>query len=105
MRELSGWGRYPVVRGEEWVSEDLETASESVSLMRGLGRSYGDASLPACEGGALALHDFYKIIDSEWRTQGTECVLVDAEQDLRRLSPLAEVLELNEAIPFIKSRR
>jgi FAD/FMN-containing dehydrogenase len=47
MKELSGWGRHPVVRGVERLSEDLLTASEGVCLSRGLGRSYGDASLPA----------------------------------------------------------
>lgn len=46
MRELSGWGRYPVVQAEERVSERLEEASRDAVLARGLGRSYGDASLP-----------------------------------------------------------
>ncbi len=47
MQQLSAWGRVPVVEGEEVLSEDLERASEGMSLSRGLGRSYGDASLPA----------------------------------------------------------
>src|SRR5262245_17089706 len=47
MKEISGWGRHPVVRGEEREAEDLEAASEGAALSRGLGRSYGDASLPA----------------------------------------------------------
>jgi FAD/FMN-containing dehydrogenase len=47
MKQLSGWGRYPVVRAEERESEDLEAASAGAALTRGLGRSYGDASLPA----------------------------------------------------------
>lgn len=51
---LSGWGRYPVVEGRERVSEDLEAATEGASLTRGLGRSYGDASLPAPGGIAAA---------------------------------------------------
>lgn len=46
MKQLSGWGRLPVVEGLERVSEDLEAASVGVALARGLGRSYGDASLP-----------------------------------------------------------
>jgi FAD/FMN-containing dehydrogenase len=50
MQQLSGWGRVPVIEGEELLSEDLERASEGVSLSRGLGRSYGDASLPASSG-------------------------------------------------------
>jgi decaprenylphospho-beta-D-ribofuranose 2-oxidase len=46
MKELSGWGRFPVVRAPERRSEDLEAASAGAVLSRGLGRSYGDASLP-----------------------------------------------------------
>ena len=53
-RPLSGWGRHPVVSGQEIVSEDLERASAAASLSRGLGRSYGDASLPARPGGVVA---------------------------------------------------
>ncbi len=47
MSELSGWGRYPVVDGVERVSEDFEVATAGAALSRGLGRSYGDASLPS----------------------------------------------------------
>ncbi|HTO71971.1 MAG TPA: FAD-binding oxidoreductase [Myxococcota bacterium] len=47
MTELSGWGRYPVVEATERVSENFEAASAGAALSRGLGRSYGDASLPA----------------------------------------------------------
>jgi len=46
---LSGWGR-TVLPGVEERSEDLASASSRYSLSRGLGRSYGDASLPV--GGA-----------------------------------------------------
>ena len=52
MKELSGWGRHPVVRADEREAEDLEAASAGAALSRGLGRSYGDASLPA-RGSAL----------------------------------------------------
>ena len=45
--DLSGWGRYPVVSGHELRGEDLEQLSNGAALTRGLGRSYGDASLPA----------------------------------------------------------
>jgi decaprenylphospho-beta-D-ribofuranose 2-oxidase len=45
---LAGWGRYPVVGGHELRGEDLEALSSGAALTRGLGRSYGDASLPAC---------------------------------------------------------
>ena len=43
---LSGWGRHSA-QGRERVGEDLERISAEVSLSRGLGRSYGDASLPS----------------------------------------------------------
>ena len=46
MKQLSGWGRCPVVRGVERRSEDLGQTSRDARLTRGLGRSYGDASLP-----------------------------------------------------------
>ena len=46
---LCGWGRYPVVSGLEVKSEDLERITETAGLCRGLGRSYGDSSLPADE--------------------------------------------------------
>ena len=44
---LSGWGRAPVVPGHEVRSEDLARIVEGRPLSRGLGRSYGDSSLPA----------------------------------------------------------
>jgi len=52
--ELRGWGNYPVRRGHELLGEDLEGITEDVSLTRGLGRSYGDASLPAADGATVA---------------------------------------------------
>ncbi|HEV7499157.1 MAG TPA: FAD-binding oxidoreductase [Vicinamibacteria bacterium] len=42
---LSGWGRLPVA-GREVRSEDLERLTRDAVLVRGLGRSYGDSSLP-----------------------------------------------------------
>jgi FAD/FMN-containing dehydrogenase len=45
--KLAGWGRYPVVEGLEWKSEQLAAISKNATLSRGLGRSYGDSSLPA----------------------------------------------------------
>jgi FAD/FMN-containing dehydrogenase len=47
LTKLSGWGRLPVTLGREELPEDLEAASAGAALFRGLGRSYGDASLPA----------------------------------------------------------
>jgi decaprenylphospho-beta-D-ribofuranose 2-oxidase len=43
---ISGWGRIPAP-GREWLAEDLERATVGATLSRGLGRSYGDSSLPA----------------------------------------------------------
>lgn len=43
---LTGWGRVPAA-GTEVVSEDLERTTRGAVLSRGLGRSYGDSSLPA----------------------------------------------------------
>ncbi len=42
---VSGWGRVGVA-GREVCSDDLVRLSEQAILFRGLGRSYGDASLP-----------------------------------------------------------
>jgi len=47
MSTLAGWGRLPEP-GTEVLDEDLERLTEDAALSRGLGRSYGDSSLPAC---------------------------------------------------------
>ena len=44
-KTLSGWGRI-AVPGAEILSEDLERITKGAVLSRGLGRSYGDSSLP-----------------------------------------------------------
>lgn len=44
--ELSGWGRVPEP-GREVIGEDLAALTRGAALSRGLGRSYGDSSLPA----------------------------------------------------------
>ncbi|KPK14822.1 MAG: hypothetical protein AMJ62_11680 [Myxococcales bacterium SG8_38] len=43
---LSGWGRHSA-EGREHLGENLERLSAEANLSRGLGRSYGDSSLPA----------------------------------------------------------
>jgi decaprenylphospho-beta-D-ribofuranose 2-oxidase len=44
---LSGWGRVPTVAARQRLSEDLAAITVDMPLSRGLGRSYGDSSLPA----------------------------------------------------------
>lgn len=46
---ISGWGRSPWQTTDLRASESLEAASGTARLSRGLGRSYGDAALPADE--------------------------------------------------------
>jgi FAD/FMN-containing dehydrogenase len=46
---LTGWGKLPMP-GRELLGENLETATTGAVLCRGLGRSYGDSSLPAQAG-------------------------------------------------------
>jgi decaprenylphospho-beta-D-ribofuranose 2-oxidase len=46
MNTLTGWGRLPEP-GSEFIDEDLETLTRGAVLSRGMGRSYGDSSLPA----------------------------------------------------------
>lgn len=43
---LTGWGRIPAP-GREILTEDLVRGTQGAVLTRGLGRSYGDSSLPA----------------------------------------------------------
>jgi FAD/FMN-containing dehydrogenase len=52
--ELTGWGRFPVIWGQEVCGEDLKQCTEAALLSRGLGRSYGDSSLPPSTGACVA---------------------------------------------------
>ncbi|MCE5268749.1 MAG: FAD-binding protein, partial [Planctomycetaceae bacterium] len=45
--KIEGWGRFPVVDGLVFRGECLPALTEKATLSRGLGRSYGDSSLPA----------------------------------------------------------
>ncbi len=54
VRALQGWGKYPVVWGREVWGEKLEDITRAANLSRGLGRSYGDASLPAAAADLVA---------------------------------------------------
>ncbi|HYC01123.1 MAG TPA: FAD-binding oxidoreductase [Candidatus Limnocylindrales bacterium] len=53
-RTICGWGRYPRVEAFEVEGERLEEITRDVVLTRGLGRSYGDASLPPAPGMRVA---------------------------------------------------
>lgn len=46
---LEGWGRRPLP-GHELLSSELTAVTRGATLTRGLGRSYGDSSLPASAG-------------------------------------------------------
>ena len=53
--ELSGWGKYPVIDAEVIQPLGMDNVLQSISgtphksvIARGLGRSYGDSSLPMC---------------------------------------------------------
>lgn len=54
MSPLTGWGRTQRVLAHELASENLEQITRDAVLTRGLGRSYGDASLPATPGALVA---------------------------------------------------
>jgi FAD/FMN-containing dehydrogenase len=54
MSVVSGWGRVQRVPARELASESLEQITGAAVLTRGLGRSYGDASLPASPGAVVA---------------------------------------------------
>jgi len=84
LSELSGWGRRPVVRAEERLSEDLAAAGADVVLSRGLGRSYGDASLPA-DGPALGTRRADRILAFD---PDTGVLRAEAGLSLRALNAL-----------------
>src|SRR5438093_13142575 len=88
IKELSGWGRYPVVRAGEQEAEDLEAASAGATLSRGLGRSYGDASLPA-RGFALCTQRADRILSFD-ADRGV--LRVEAGRSLRALNEIFAAL-------------
>ena len=73
MSELSGWGRFPVVEGTERVSEDFERSTAGAALSRGLGRSYGDASLPVAPTDVVANSRRANRLLSRPKTARCEC--------------------------------
>jgi decaprenylphospho-beta-D-ribofuranose 2-oxidase len=83
---LAGWGRAPVVPGRELRSEDLLSVVDALPLSRGLGRSYGDSSLPAAGDGTVVsttLADRILSFDADTGVMAAEAGL--ALEDLYRL--------------------
>lgn len=67
-QELTGWGRCPTVEAVEHLVEDLERLPDDVELTRGLGRSYGDASLPINGAAAVGTRLADRILDFDSAT-------------------------------------
>jgi decaprenylphospho-beta-D-ribofuranose 2-oxidase len=88
MTKINGWGRYPVVQGHERFSEDLEATSQDALLMRGLGRSYGDASLPPLDGQTVANS-----------TLADRLIAFDAEKGVVRAEAGFSLFDLNRLFP------
>ena len=80
---LSGWGGHKV-RGRERCGEDLERISCKAHLSRGLGRSYGDSSLPSDES-SIALNT----------TLGDRILSFDDKTDLLKVESGFPLTELN----------
>ena len=81
---LSAGGHNPVVEAEELRFEELERITQDVVLSRGLGRSYGDCSLPPARGDRVAnttLADRFLAFDEH-----TGIVCVEAGLPLWRLN-------------------
>ena len=87
MKQISGWGRFPAVLGLERVAEDLETASAGAAISRGLGRSYGDASLPVAGDTALCTRRADRILR------------FDAESGVLRVEAGFSLWQLNQIFP------
>jgi decaprenylphospho-beta-D-ribofuranose 2-oxidase len=83
---LAGWGGSPVIAGREIRSEDLARITAGQPLTRGLGRSYGDSSLPApgdCQVASAVLADRILSFDPDTGTMCAEAGL--SLSDLYRL--------------------
>lgn len=86
MGKIFGWGRLGV-DGRETFSEDLAKVTRGANLSRGLGRSYGDSSLPAVS------------TDSVINTTLANRVLsLDEESLVIRVEAGASLVELNKLL-------
>jgi FAD/FMN-containing dehydrogenase len=72
---VAGWGRHPVRPGLVWRPESLQALPAGAPLLpRGLGRSYGDAAVPASEGTrVIATAGADRIIDFDPATGRLAC--------------------------------
>lgn len=92
---LHGWGRYPTVSGNEIRNLHLREAAPSATLSRGLGRSYGDASLPRRPGNTVASSlSTNSVLD--WDSQTG---LLRAEAGLTLRSVLPMLLQSGRFVP------
>lgn len=80
---IVGWGRV-AVEGTQLLGEDLHRLTEDVALSRGLGRSYGDCSLPDRAGGVVAN-----------TTLADRIIAFDAESGLMRAEAGLSLKEMN----------
>lgn len=81
-----GWGRLGVA-GREVFSEDIERATRGAQLSRGLGRSYGDSSLPASSSD--------KIVNT---TMANRVLALDERARVIRVEAGATLVELNKLL-------
>jgi FAD/FMN-containing dehydrogenase len=81
---ISGWGRFPKVEASQRKAENLEAITEGAAISRGLGRSYGDSSLPA---------KLYDIVADT--TLADRLLNFDAESGLLRGEAGLSLMELN----------
>jgi decaprenylphospho-beta-D-ribofuranose 2-oxidase len=81
---IAGWGRFPVVHGLVRKSEDLAAITAGATLCRGLGRSYGDSSLPA--------RDDLPVADT---TLADRLLSFDPDSGMLRAEAGVSLLELN----------
>jgi decaprenylphospho-beta-D-ribofuranose 2-oxidase len=83
---IMGWGRIGVP-GRELLSEDLPKITRGANLTRGLGRSYGDSSLPAAASDRVAN-----------ATLANRVLAFDESRGILRAEAGASLVELNKLL-------
>ncbi len=89
---LTGWGRLPAP-GAELLTENLERSTQGAVLSRGLGRSYGDSSLPA--------NASDKIVGTAWPTASSRSTRTAESSSVRLALSLAEIVRLLAAARLV----